>query len=370
MIRQPSARALALDSKLAEHVKTKRIAAYHLARVLAEIEQSRIHQEFGYANIADYANERHGIPGCAALRRLGERLPGLPLLDRAMADGQIGWTKAARVAAVATPETEAEWLAFASGVTSRVLERAVPGRAGGLPPTEAELADLPDLVLETLRMTNAQHQVFRTTLTWFRTLCGITVADLDDGALLAMILQRFLADADPENAPSPDRSRFVVVNPPAADADPTESVHPEATCDVEVVEMGHGPKRGHVTHTIPPATRRAVLYRDDHKCRVPGCSNWLWLEVHHVKHKAHGGSHKEENLVSTCGIHHDLIHEDRIGVRAENGGFWFTFPDGKEQFVPRSPHRPSPTPPPAPPTPEPARQHRSPRGERRDPPSV
>jgi hypothetical protein len=131
--RQSSARALALDSKLADHVKSQRIAAYHLAQLLAEIEQSRVHQEFGHANIADYASERHSIPDCAALRRLGRHLPGLPLLGQAMADGQIGWTKAGHVAAVATPESPA-------------------GSSSGW---------------------RGDGEVIRTALTWFRTLCGV-----------------------------------------------------------------------------------------------------------------------------------------------------------------------------------------------------
>ncbi len=48
-------------------------------------------------------------------------------------------------------------------------------------------------------------------------------------------------------------------------------------------------KAGHVSRTIPPAVRRAVLVRDDGKCQVPGCRNHRYLDLHHIEHRQHGG---------------------------------------------------------------------------------
>lgn len=36
------------------------------------------------------------------------------------------------------------------------------------------------------------------------------------------------------------------------------------------------------TQTIPPALRRAVLVRDQHRCQVPGCKNAAYLDLHHL----------------------------------------------------------------------------------------
>ena len=94
--------------------------------------------------------------------------------------------------------------------------------------------------------------------------------------------------------------------------------------------MREGPTRGHLTHTIPPATRRAVLHRDRYECQVPGCTNGLYIEVHHVESRAFGGRHDEDNLVTVCSIHHDLVHDGRLGIeRRKGGGFVFTFPSGR-----------------------------------------
>ncbi len=71
---------------------------------------------------------------------------------------------------------------------------------------------------------------------------------------------------------------------------------------------------GHVSRTIPPATRKAVLIRDGMRCQVPGCRSKHHLELHHVLPRAAGGSHLPENLVTTCGTHHDMIHKDVLRV--------------------------------------------------------
>ena len=138
---------------------------------------------------------------------------------------------------------------------------------------------------------------------------------MEDGALVAMALQRLVADADAETAPSPDRSRFVIEADTASD----DPVRAEACCDADVVEVGAGASRGHVTRTIPPATRRAVLARDRRQCAVPGCTNRLWLDLHHVVPRASGGSNAEGNLVTVCGVHHRMVHQGQLAIGVGGG---------------------------------------------------
>ncbi len=61
--------------------------------------------------------------------------------------------------------------------------------------------------------------------------------------------------------------------------------------------------------TIPPALRQAVLARDGHRCRAPGCGRARFLEVHHIKPRAHGGKNDPANLVTLCSGCHRLLHE-------------------------------------------------------------
>jgi Domain of unknown function (DUF222)/HNH endonuclease len=60
--------------------------------------------------------------------------------------------------------------------------------------------------------------------------------------------------------------------------------------------------------TIPPGIRNAVILRD-RRCRWPGGCNQpaKACEVHHVKHKAHGGPTSLTDCVLLCSYHHQIV---------------------------------------------------------------
>ena len=60
--------------------------------------------------------------------------------------------------------------------------------------------------------------------------------------------------------------------------------------------------------TIPPGIRNAVILRDK-RCRWPGGCNQpaAGCEVHHVKHKAHGGPTSLKECVLLCSYHHQIV---------------------------------------------------------------
>jgi hypothetical protein len=72
--------------------------------------------------------------------------------------------------------------------------------------------------------------------------------------------------------------------------------------------------------SIPPALRRRVLGRDHHACRVPGCSNSLFLDLHHITPRAEGGANSLSNLISLCGVHHRAVHLGELSIRASSAG--------------------------------------------------
>ncbi|MBW2258562.1 MAG: hypothetical protein JRI25_28780 [Deltaproteobacteria bacterium] len=43
----------------------------------------------------------------------------------------------------------------------------------------------------------------------------------------------------------------------------------------------------------------------------PGCTNRLWLDVHHTHELSRGGDHREETLISLCSAHHGLGGDHR-----------------------------------------------------------
>jgi hypothetical protein len=74
---------------------------------------------------------------------------------------------------------------------------------------------------------------------------------------------------------------------------------------------------------IPPATRRKVLHRDQGRCQVPGCQAHANLDVHHVKHRAHGGTNDLWNLITLCEAHHLCHHEGTLAIERVGGELRF-----------------------------------------------
>jgi len=94
-----------------------------------------------------------------------------------------------------------------------------------------------------------------------------------------------------------------------------------AECDAEVVagdESAGTP--GHMSRTIPPAIRRAVLIRDGGRCQVPGCRHKKHIELHHIVPWAISRSHDPGGLVSLCSTHHAMVHKDVLHVSRDQDG--------------------------------------------------
>ena len=87
------------------------------------------------------------------------------------------------------------------------------------------------------------------------------------------------------------------------------------------------------TKAIPPAVRRFVIWRDG-GCAIAGCRSRYRLQVHHIKHRSHGGSHDPDNLTCLCWYHHHVVIHGR-GYTIDP-----TSPPQKRRLV--SPHRRAP----------------------------
>jgi hypothetical protein len=86
---------------------------------------------------------------------------------------------------------------------------------------------------------------------------------------------------------------------------------------------------------VPAATRRKVEARDGGRCTFPGCEHDIFLDCHHIVHRANGGSNDASNLQLVCWKHHALIHEHGWSLEGEAGQrcTWMR-PDGNP-FEPR-----------------------------------
>ncbi len=76
-----------------------------------------------------------------------------------------------------------------------------------------------------------------------------------------------------------------------------------------VVENARIHDEGRNRHPLSPARRTAILARDGHRCRAPGCGSARFLEVHHILPRELGGTNAAANLVTLCGRCHRFIHD-------------------------------------------------------------
>ncbi len=288
--------------------------------LFAEIYLRKLFHELGYSSMRQYAREALGFSDAKfyQFQRLADSFRALPKVKRAVASGELSWTKARTVAAVAKPESQKDWIEVAKASTSRDLERAVKSarRSGGCAPA-------PDLFSK-----ERSGPVVRRELTVTLKLEPEQLAQLEaleealrkqglKGSREEVLLQAFsLAASGQPSAVSEDCTRLqsppkqvVIYQCEGCGGKQVQTsrglIETDAPTDDAEVLGRDGVNRS----SIPPKTRNAVLKRDLHRCQSPGCGNTRFLEVHHLKPRSEGGGNDTENLTTLCSACHRLVHD-------------------------------------------------------------
>jgi 5-methylcytosine-specific restriction endonuclease McrA len=319
--------------------------------------------------------------------RVAEALEKLPQLAAALESGALHWSGLRELTRVATPATEAAWLEVARGKSARQLEALVSGASPGDAPGAARSPAARRHVLR-FEVRGETLAAVREAFAQLRRTSDPRLGD--DAALLAMARAVLGGPSDGGRAsyqislsvcPECDRGVQHAAGEPVA-------VSPEvvamARCDARTLGLAassandnqvggssekeasrtepaaHRPvvvaddlvaARGAVEHgsawhasgqtdphvgsevrrttqSIPPALRRRVLARDGRVCRVPGCGNNLFLDLHHITPRAEGGANTAINLISLCGVHHRAIHVGSLLILGSAGAATFQHADG------------------------------------------
>ena len=87
-----------------------------------------------------------------------------------------------------------------------------------------------------------------------------------------------------------------------------------ASCDAQHIGSidGRVPERAH--QDVPPSVVRLVWRRDGGRCRVPGCRSTRALEIHHLVHRADGGTNDVMNLILSCSSCHLAHHRGVLTI--------------------------------------------------------
>ena len=293
------------------------------ARWLREAEAIQVWRPLGMVNAIDYLERVLGYSPRAGQERLrvARALGELPVLDRALAAGELSYSAVRELTRVATRATEAAWVGAAVGKNLRQIEELVAGRApGSLPEEPADPTVRPHVVrLELSPETYARLRQARAALD------DEHGTALSDDELVAALCDAALDG--PAGRDDSGRARYQIATTVCAQckqgwqhgAGVAVPVGPAAVeraeCDAQRIGSIDGVAPERATQEIPPATVRLVLHRDGGRCRVPGCRSARGLEVHHIRHRAHGGTHEPSNLVVLCGACHQAHHDGRLAIR-------------------------------------------------------
>jgi hypothetical protein len=343
----------------------------------------------GFRSCADWLSWRVGLDKGAARERVrvARALGTLPRLARALAGGEISYSKVRALTRVATPETEERLLGVARAGTAVHVERIVRGWRYMDRQAELEASarqhkgralhvsyDDDGMVLIRGRLTPEAGAVLLRALEAARETLyqrsraqehatdpaqDVPTMEQQRADALALLAETALHQGIDPGTPG-ERYQVVVHVDAAVLADPAQAGHsvledgvrvPAGTsqrlaCDASRVVMRHDQdgqvvEVGARTRTIPPALRRALQHRD-HGCRFPGCGV-RFGEGHHVRHWAAGGPTTLSNLALLCRRHHRTVHEEGYQVaRQPDGALEFRRPDGRVlPDVPSAPRVPA-----------------------------
>ena len=124
--------ATLLDGWLRRLARQEARARRVLGRLARGFLRRRHHHDLGFARLRDYTRERLGLSAreLQALAHVVEGLARLPAIGDAFDNGDITWSQARCLVALATPEKARFWLLVARLHTVRALEAMVAHRAG------------------------------------------------------------------------------------------------------------------------------------------------------------------------------------------------------------------------------------------------
>jgi RuvA, C-terminal domain len=334
--------------------------------------RSAAHVHLGFGSFAEYVERLFGYKPRSTQEklRLAEAVEGLPVIAQALEAGSLNWSCARELTRVAVAQTEREWLEAARGKTVHQLEALVAGRTPGDKPSSPSDSSALRHVLR-FKVAPETLALFREAMNQLRRSSG---SQLDDDSALLLMARHVLGGPSDEGRASyqialsvcPECGRggqqasgeLLLVGAEVvamADCDgqhpgllgaavandgvtadesvtPDEGAHTGAAAKAEASRRRPSAHTGvRAKQTVAPATRRAVLRRDHHRCAVPGCRNSLFLDLHHIELRSEGGGNEADNLITVCGAHHRAAHRGQLGISGKvSTGVRFRHPDGSD----------------------------------------
>jgi hypothetical protein len=335
----------------------------HLALIdrLIEANENMLWSDDGSPSLAEWLIARYRMTSFTgrAIAKIAQALPELPNIRRAFEDGRLSWDQLRAVVTIATPETDAELAESAPEMkpseiraTARRVDDKEAAKARDSRYVTYQFHDDRPIFEMNVILPDEEGAAFITALT--RKAGQIDLDPHDGGvpeygvrladALIQMGSETLAADADHDRATLLVRTDIPTLLgiEGAAQAKLGDGITiPETTtitnptlrrlaCDARIQLVIEDPVDGVIgigrtSRSIPGWLCRITRSRDG-GCRFPGCDRILWLQVHHLEHWADGGPTDLHNLITLCGFHHRLVHNEGWQIKGNPNGevTWIT----------------------------------------------
>jgi hypothetical protein len=315
------------------HQRLKRIARARgsldaqEAAALRDAQQLVLWRAYGYASLAEYMELELGYSPRAALERLrvANVIVDLPAIAEALDQGDLPFSAARELTRVVTPETEGEWIDACAGKNLRDIEAMV---------AEHDTGDRPsDPPKPRARKRRISIEVDADVIALMRQAQQVLERErgerLDEAAVLAAAFRAVIdggcrgdGDDDEAHGRAPyqiaittcDTCKRAWQDGGGVSGEISPAALERARCDAQELGRVDAEQPERASQTIPPATRRLVLRRDRGTCKVPWCRSWRNIDVHHVVHREHGGTHDPLNLACLCEAHHLALHDGTLAI--------------------------------------------------------
>jgi len=280
---------------------------------LVRAEQIKLYLFHGYVTHYEYMERVLGYGPHAARERMrvARALVSLPVISAQLAKGRLTFSAVRELTRVATPDTEAEWLASTNEMTAHQIEQAVAGHARGDRPDDPKPPDTRTRKI-TMQLPPEVYAQWRQARVALEEERGGEVSDID---FVEAMCRRILEPGTGADSPAhqiaykqcPD-CKAATQNGAGLELGIMPEVLERAGCDARFIGSLDAPAPERATTSVTPRVREQVFARDNFCCTVPGCRSRRNLEIHHLHPQADGGTHELWNLTLICGGHHAALH--------------------------------------------------------------
>ncbi len=295
-------------------IRYKRAEA-DLVDVIQQVEDHRVFLKRGHASLFSYVVGELGISESMAysLITVARKARQVPELKARLQSGEMTLSNARRVAAVLTPQNQDEWIAKATELSGRQLEREIVK----LRPQEAtpECASYVSSGRVKLEVGLSEEEMIR--LRRVQDLeCQAQRRAVSLEEVIAVLNSEYLRRHDPVEKAKRHRVRHP--SPAGATAESVSTNQNKQTDQknqTEPVEslVALREVKSQKRIPVPAAIRHQVNLRDQRRCahiQPDGirCNQARWIEIHHKIPVSQGGLNTVDNLITLCSTHHKFAH--------------------------------------------------------------